>query len=159
MGGRVHPPPNRRWTMSSPRRGRRAGVLAIPFLVAGLIGAGTVPAVASTPNMVAQWNQVAENVVVPAPAMTQIEGLMYMAYTQLAVYDAVVAIDGGYVPYGPALDAPHGASADAAVVEAAYETLLNYFPTASGTLSAARTATLATIPDGTAKNDGIAVGA
>ena len=41
-----------------------------------------------------------------------------MSYAQLAVYDAVVAIEGGYQPYGAALSAPAGASAEAAVVQA-----------------------------------------
>ena len=56
------------------------------------------------------------------------EGEIYMSYASLAVYDAVVAIQGGSEPYGPAIDAPAGASVDAAVVEAAYRTLSAYFP-------------------------------
>jgi hypothetical protein len=43
-----------------------------------------------------------------------------MAYASAAVYDAVVAIEGGFEPYGPAITAPAGASIDAAVIEAAY---------------------------------------
>ena len=35
----------------------------------------------------------------------QIEGLMYMSYTTAAVYDAVVAIEGGYEPYGKGVNA------------------------------------------------------
>jgi hypothetical protein len=54
-----------------------------------------------------------------------------MAYASAAVYDAVVSIEGGFEPYGPAIDAPAGASVDAAVVEAAYRTLWAYFPPAS----------------------------
>ena len=50
-----------------------------------------------------------------------------MSYTAIAVYDAVVAIEGGYEPYGPGVSAPAGASVDCAVVEAAYRTLLHYF--------------------------------
>ena len=52
-----------------------------------------------------------------------------MSYASLAVYDAVVAIRGGYEPYGPAISAPTGASLDCAVVEAAYRTLSHYFST------------------------------
>jgi hypothetical protein len=137
------------------RRGRRASLLGTFVLVGGLIVGSTSPAAASGPNMVAQWDQIAENVVVPA-GTSQIDGLIYMAYAQLAVYDAVVAIDGGYEPYGSALSAPSGASAEAAVVQAAYEVLTHYFPTTSVDLAAARSASLATISDGAA--DGIAVG-
>jgi hypothetical protein len=78
-------------------------------------------------NTVAQWNKIAEDTVVGSGAF-QNEGLIYMAYTSSAVYNAVVAIDGGYKPLlGSTLTAPAGASADCAVVEAAYQTLHYYF--------------------------------
>jgi hypothetical protein len=50
-----------------------------------------------------------------------------MAYVSAAVYDAVVAIEGRFEPYGPPIPAPPGASVDCAVVEAAYRTLRYYF--------------------------------
>ena len=78
-------------------------------------------------NTVQQWNTIAENTVVGSGAF-QAEGFVYMAYVSTAVYDAVVSIEGGYEPYGPAIAADSGASTDAAAVEAAYRTLLNYFP-------------------------------
>ena len=81
-----------------------------------------------------------------------------MSYTQTAVYDALVGIDGTYAPFGPQIAAPAGASRDAAVVEAAYETLALYIPVVGGSVGTARTASLAAIPDGQAKTDGIAVG-
>ena len=52
----------------------------------------------------------------------------------------------------------HGASADAAAVEAAYRVLSTYFPASASTLDAARASSLASIPDGQAKIDGIATG-
>jgi hypothetical protein len=122
--------------------------------------AGTVPnAVAALPpgNTVAQWNEIAENTVVGSGAF-QSEGYIYMAYVSAAVYDAVVAIEGGFEPYRPAIAAPAGASVDAAVVEAAYRTLVNYFPSQAATLGALYTEALGLIADGTAKNDGQAVG-
>ena len=79
------------------------------------------------PNTIQQWNKIAEDTVVGSGAF-QGEGEIYMSYASLAVYDAVVAIQGGSEPYGPAIDAPAGASVDAAVVEAAYRTLSAYFP-------------------------------
>jgi hypothetical protein len=118
---------------------------------------GVVPVAAAGPNIVAHWNQIAEDTVVGAGAQ-QIEGYQYLAYVQLAVYDAVVAIEGGYEPYGPAIDAPSGASTDAAVVQAAYETLVHYFPGSATPLLAARTASLELIPDGAAESGGIDVG-
>jgi hypothetical protein len=81
-----------------------------------------------------------------------------MAYAQAAVYDAVVAIDGGYVPYGAPLAAPAGASADAAVVEAAYETLANYLPSRASFLTASYSGALTALVPGQATTDGLAVG-
>jgi VCPO second helical-bundle domain len=77
-------------------------------------------------NTVQQWNKIAEDTVVGSGAF-QPEGYIYMAYVSAAVYDAVVAIDGRFEPYGPPIPAPPGASADCAVVEAAYRTLRYYF--------------------------------
>jgi hypothetical protein len=80
------------------------------------------------PNTVQQWNKIAEDTVLASGAF-QGEGQIYMSYESLAVYDAVVAIQGGFEPYGPAISAPSGASLDCAVVEAAYRTLRHYFST------------------------------
>lgn len=125
-------------------------------------------------NTVVQWNKIAEDTVVGSGAF-QGEGFVYMAYAAAAVYDAVVAIEGGYEPYGPARSAPAGASVDAAVVEAAYRTLWAYFPPSSCNPASAPAAyafclgirprldelyaeALAAIPEGQAKTDGRTVG-
>jgi hypothetical protein len=108
-------------------------------------------------NTVAQWNKIAEDTVVGSGAF-QPEGFIYMGYVSAAVYDALVAIDGGFEPYGRAIAAPAGASADAAVVEAAYRALVNYFPSQAGNLGALYAEALGSIPDATAKSDGQAVG-
>ena len=50
------------------------------------------------------------------------------------------------------------ASVDAAVVAAAHTVLKTYFPSASSALDAARASSLATIPDGLGKTNGIAAG-
>jgi hypothetical protein len=81
-----------------------------------------------------------------------------MAYVSAAVYDAVVSIEGGYEPYGPAITADSGASRDAAVVEAAYRTLVYYFPSQATTLDSFYTQAIALIPDTASKTAGQAVG-
>ena len=140
------------------RKSRRTPrLLAAVCLLGSLVVGVAAPAAASGPNIVAQWNKIAEDTVVGSGAQ-QIEGMIYMSYTQTAVYDSLVAIYGGYEPYGPALTAAAGASPDAAVVEAAYTTLANYFPLNAVALGAARTASLGAITDGQAKTDGIALG-
>jgi hypothetical protein len=77
---------------------------------------------------------------------------------QLAVFEAVNAITGDYRPYLGSIVAPHGASADAAATEAAYRVLITYFPGSASMLNTARANSLALIPDGQAKSDGIATG-
>jgi hypothetical protein len=68
-----------------------------------------------------------------------------------------------YEPYGDPIAATPDASTDAAVIEAAYRTLVNYFPSprpaTAPDLDALYVQALAAIPDGQAKSDGIAVGA
>lgn len=85
-------------------------------------------AVAALPtgNTVAQWDKIAEDTVVGSGAF-QGEGFIYTAYTSAAVYNAVVAIEGGYEPLDSAITAPAGASVGCAVAEAAYRTLRYYF--------------------------------
>ncbi len=111
----------------------RARVLRVVPLVAMALAvaasAGTTrDAAAALPpgNTVAQWNKIAEDTVVGSGAF-QGEGLIYMAYASTAVYNAVVAIEGGYEPVDSTVTAPAGASVDCAVVEAAYRTLRFYF--------------------------------
>jgi hypothetical protein len=125
-------------------------------------------------NTAAQWNQIAEDMVVGSGAFLP-ESFVYMAYASAAVYDAVVAIEGGYEPYGSAIEAPAGASVNAAVVEAAYRTLWAYFPPEScnpasppavyafclevrPSLDALYAEALSAISSGQAKTDGQAVG-
>jgi hypothetical protein len=108
-------------------------------------------------NSVEQWNKIAENTVVGSGAF-QNEGLIYMAYVSGAVYDATVAINGGYRWLGAPIDAPHGASTDAAVIEASYDTLVHYFPAQAATLYPLYTEALGLIPNGTAKSNGQQVG-
>src|SRR6185436_19791815 len=100
--------------------------LAVVVAVAGSSSPSAQAVLPALPNTVQQWNKIAEDTVVGSGAF-QGEGEVYMSYTATAVYDAVVAIEGGYEPYGPGVSAPAGASVDCAVVEAAYRTLLHYF--------------------------------
>jgi hypothetical protein len=112
-------------------------------------------------NSVQQWDQLAADTVVRAGAL-QIEGFQYMAYVSAAVYDAVVSIQRGYKPFGPRIKGPADASAKAAAIEAAYETLAHYFPApravGSPDLDAAYAESLAGVADSRAKTNGIAVG-
>ena len=94
-----------------------------------------------------------------AAALSPAEGHMIFAYVAIAVYDSVMAVKGGYEPFAVDVDAPAGTSAEAAVAAAAHRILAHYLPAQAPTiLDPAYAASLATIPDGQAKTDGVAVG-
>ena len=91
--------------------------------------------------------------------LTPPEGHTIFAYTAIAVYDSVMAVKGGYEPFAVDVDAPAGASAEAAVAAAAHRILVHYLPLQAPTiLDPAYSASLATIPDGQAKTDGVDTG-
>ena len=89
------------------------------------------------------------------------EAAVYMGIVHVAIYDAAVAIEGGYQPYAPTPIAPPGTSPEAAIATAAYDTLTGLQPQLGGNptiLNNDYAAYLAAIPDGQAKTDGITVG-
>ncbi len=79
--------------------------------------------------------------------------------TQVAVFEAVNSILGDYTPYLRRISAPSGASPEAAVVAAAHRVLAALHPENTADLDAARAESLAAIPDGRSKTDGLNVGA
>jgi hypothetical protein len=97
-----------------------------PPAAAALPPADPAAAVLPPGNTVAQWNKIAEDTAVGSGAF-QGEGFIYTAYAATAVYNAVVAIKGGYEPQDSRITAPAGASVGCAVTEAAYRTLHYYF--------------------------------
>ena len=105
-------------------------------------------------DVVLDWNAIAVSTVLGQSPFAQAR---FLAIAQLAVFEAVNAITGDYEPYLGTVVAPAGASADAAAVAAAYTVLKNYFPLAP-ILDPAYAASLAVIPDGSAKSGGIATG-
>src|SRR4051794_4791227 len=79
-----------------------------------LVTIGVAEAALPAGNAVQQWNRIAEDTVVASGAF-QNEGIVYMAYVSAAVYDAAVAVERRFAPYGPSIEAPAGALLDAAV--------------------------------------------
>ncbi len=83
-----------------------------------------------------------------------------LATVHVAMYDAVVAIDGGREPYYARPTAPtEGASQQAAAAAAAYGVLRGLFPSRSASYQAAYDTYVGTLPAGSAKTLGLAVGA
>ena len=122
-----------------------------------LVALMTCSPIAARADVVLDWNQIAISTLVKQ-GQSPFAQARFMAITQLAVFEAVNAITGQYQPYLGTVVAPAGASADAAAVTAAHDVLKHYFPLAAPTLDAAYAASLAAIPDGSAKSGGIATG-
>jgi hypothetical protein len=112
--------------------------------------------IAAGADVVLDWNAIGVSTSV-SQGQSPFAQARFMAIVQLAVFEAVNAITGDYEPYLGTVVAPAGASADAAAVAAAYTVLKNYFPLAP-ILDPAYAASLAVIPDGSAKSGGIATG-
>src|SRR5690348_4834802 len=83
-------------------------IIAVISLALALCG------VAAAQNPVIDWNAIAVTTALNgnqtiSPASNAPGGMsLYLAYTQLAIYDAVNAIDHRFQPYGPEIPAPTG---------------------------------------------------
>jgi hypothetical protein len=107
--------------------------------VAGLSGARA--------DEVSDWNQNTFTAVFTAntsPLFT----IRVTALVQSAVFDAVNGVYNRYTPVHVPPAAPNGASARAAVIQAAYVSLVNLYPTQKVTLDAQRAVSLAALSDG-----------
>lgn len=109
-------------------------------------------------DAVLYWNNIAIRAVItrggtPAPA-----SFVYGAYVQAAVYNAVVAIEGGYEPYGTGASVRPDASVAAAVATAAHRILVAYFPAQTADLDTDYANFMAAIPESEAKSAGIETG-
>ncbi|MGZ8617876.1 MAG: vanadium-dependent haloperoxidase [Actinomycetota bacterium] len=115
--------------------------------------------VADDPGVIADWNAVAVATIVVDAGKANAEAFMWYAYEQAAVYNAVVGITRRYELYKWGHLGPQGASPEAAAAVAAHDVLLKYFPGSETRLTDALTASLGAIPDGSAKDAGVAYGA
>lgn len=105
--------------------------------------------------VVREWNEIAFTTIGnPGP----LPGARLMAIVQTAVFEAVNATTGKYEPYLGTITSPPGASPEAAAVMAAHGVLTSLIPAQTANLDLRRDASLASIPDGPSKTDGIAVG-
>jgi hypothetical protein len=139
-------------------RGLCAGCLALLGVVAPLTAGADV---------IALFDEVADVTVTPPgityPAVTPAElRTVYfndMATVHVAMYDAVVAIRGEYEPFHVEATLPAaGASVNAAVATSACDVLRGLFPNRGPQYEPTCQAYLASLPEGTAKARGIAIG-
>lgn len=111
---------------------------------------------------VVDWSLEAQRAIVPPPAGVGNkfpgEAAVYMGIVHAAIYDAAVAIEGGFRPYAIALTAPVVTSPAAAIAAAAHGVLVGLLPTQQSDLDMRYAGYLAGLPDDTAKLNGIAIG-
>ena len=112
----------------------------------------------TSPGSVITWNGIARRTAIQVAGQTTAHAMASIAFAQAAVYDAVVAIEGGYQPYQVRLAQLPDASLDVAVATAAHHVLVHYFPAQQAALDADYATALGAIPDGAAKVAGITVG-
>ncbi len=112
---------------------------------------------APSADMVIEWNNIARDAVrigaTPATAVSRI-----FAITQAAVYDSVNALARTHEPYLVDVVAHPQASREAAVAAAAHRALSSFYPAQAAMLDGKLMTSLATIPDGKAEDDGVALG-
>jgi hypothetical protein len=136
--------------------------------VAGLVSCLWLGSVRpASADAVLRWDEIAvRTLTTQTPALTPFAQARFAAIVQLAVFEAVNATSGEYngylgsavAPAAAPIIAPVGASGEAAAIAAAHAVLVNYFPGSAAALDADRDTSLAAIPDGAAKTNGIATG-
>jgi hypothetical protein len=166
------------------QRVRIAPLAATALLAAGLGGPSTAAQAQYARNAAIEWNAIASTAIMAPPPLGAGQppqaAVLSLAMVQGAVYDAVNAIDGGHRPYlvsppasiaGSKEDAENAAAVSAAFrVLGGFEELCDPDPAAPcalrglvpaqrPTLQLLYEASLAAVPDGSAKDDGIAIGA
>jgi membrane-associated phospholipid phosphatase len=109
-------------------------------------------------DVVTDWNVVATTAA-SAPVVGGIPQGRIFAMTHAAIHDALNAIDRRYQPYAFDVQADPNASPEAAVAAAAHDVLVHEVPSVQQPmLDTAYADSLSGIPDGAAKDAGIAIG-
>ena len=140
------------------------GIVAVPLVAAafGATTSATSPAkqaeTSSQGRAVADWSLIAQNAIVAVGRRFPGEAAVFMGIVHAAMYDAVVAIEGGYRPYAITPTVPPNTSVEAAVAAAAHRVLVGRFGLQEADLNDVYEAYMKGIPDGEAKTNGIAVG-
>ena len=121
-------------------------------------GSGEQPT-AEAINVVIQWNRILLAIVrTPGAQPATIHPTRSFAVMHGAIYDAVNAIDRTHKPYLVRLFAPRDTSQEAAAASAAHDVLVALYPALKSALDLDLQQSLAQIPDGEDKTEGIRIG-
>ncbi|MEU6579053.1 vanadium-dependent haloperoxidase [Streptomyces sp. NPDC046805] len=126
----------------------------------------TGPAAAARPAsavdqaaVIRDWNAIAtETISASLGPRPSAQVVIWHGFVSLAVYNAVVGITGDYAPYKWQEREDSTASPEAAAATAAHDVLLTYFPASQPRLDSAYADSLAAIPAGPAKDQGVSFG-
>ena len=136
------------------RIGRRIATLALAF---SLSSTGTAQAQSS--DAVLEWNRILlTTLATPGAADPTVFFTRPLAVMHVAVFDALNSFDRIYTPYVGGIGVPTGASREAAVAQAAHDTLVAMFPTQVASYDSALAAQLSRL-NATSAQDGARVGA
>jgi len=116
---------------------------------------------AARADVVLDWNDLAARLIVGPGGANKVPplGLVDLAIVHTAIYDAVNAASGfPFSPYGSAPTVTAPASTEAAAARAGRDALLALYPLRSADIEALYALSLASVPDGPAKANGIDAG-
>jgi hypothetical protein len=154
---------SRRWFRAMPV----AILAAVTVGVTGAIARADAPAAVSVPvpttattlDPVIQWNRVLLGILgTPGAQPATIHATRNLAILHTAIYDAVDSIDRTSKPYLVSIKSPRRANPDAAAAAAGYTVLANLYPSQQETLTAQLASSLASVPNGYHKFEGVRVG-
>src|SRR5262245_59182273 len=129
---------------------RRIAVKTIAVLM-------TMCAATAHADVVTDWNQIAIDTLKAANINVN-PWSRSMAMMHVAMSDAINTVQGRYATYTAKLPAAPNSSAEAAAVSAARHILIQLLPAQRAKIDEAYADSLARLPDGAAKNDGITLG-
>jgi hypothetical protein len=132
---------------------RTTTVTGVVALTWGLLVWSPLRVSAQTPNVVIQWNHIAQTLFTPVPGPS----IRWLPVLHIAMFDAINSIEETYTPYVVHVKGSHGASAEAAAAQAARDVLARFFPAQQATFDGALASLLDSIPAGQARQ-GQAIG-
>ncbi len=135
------------------------GTLVISPLVTANANSNAASSSIASGTVVIDWNKELLHIVLtPGAQPATVHPTRSFAILHAAIYDAVVSITRDAPPYLFTVSAPSTARADAAAAQAGHDTLVAIYPKWKAALDQQLASELATIPDGTGKQQGIQVG-
>jgi hypothetical protein len=130
-------------------------VAMVGWCVVTMLGAS--PPAAQAQNAVTDWSLEAQNVITAGRPPASSEYLLAMVHA--AMYDAAMAVDRRYEPFGVRTRAQQQTSIEAAVAAAAYQVLRQRVPASEPSLTTRYQAYIAALPQGSPRDNGEQLGA